>query len=162
MVGIRSFIILVIFALSFSAQARTSPWTRFVKRMGCGIFLAAPTIDPSVQQIIDDLGSHIKVSAAPDGSDLFHVKARFYSTKVFSEMNAMTADSTHELNFYISSDEIIIQSLDNVLSNDGFWVVSRLPEHFPFARMSKIECRFDIRYLAQFIDELKKLGYAFY
>jgi len=160
--SMRSFLFLMVFALSFSAQARMSRWTRFAKRMGCGSFLTAPTLDPSVQEILGDLGSHVKVSAALDQDDLFHVKARIYSTKIFSGLSAMSGDATDELNFYVSSDEIIIQSLDNIVSNDGFRIVSRLPEHFPYARISRSECRFDVRYLAPFIEEFKKLGYAFY
>lgn len=163
-------VLAVVLTASLGAQARTLSKESVPKRLaryaakvlGCEkYFVSTSPLNDQVAQFVRDHAEHTTISIDPDDQSIRHVRAHIYPKKYFNCDN-VCGDATDEFNFYVSEGEIIIRSLDSVLSNRAFRIITHLPEHFPYARISGTAVSFDIEYFSTFIEEIEKIGFAFY
>ena|GEM_PF-4235477 len=163
-------ILAAVLTVSMGAQARTLNKETLSKRLaryaaklvGCEkYFVTTAPLDSQVAQFVRDYAAHTSLKVDPDDANLRHVRAHVYPKKLFNCDN-ICSDATDEFNFYVSENQIVIQALDSIMSNRAFRIVTRLPEHFPYAQISATTISFDLEHFSTFIAEIQKIGFAFY
>lgn len=167
---LKIFILTVLLTVSFGAHARAPVKESLSKRikryaarvLGCERFLKITNpLAPEVADFVRAYPEHTKIAVDQDDMNLRHIQARIYPKKYFNSQS-LVGDATDEFNFYATDGEIIVKSWDSVISNRAFRILTRLQEHFPYAQYAGGIVSFNIAYFPQFIEEVQKIGFAFY